>query len=183
MRVVAGSAKGMKLKGPDGSDFRPTADKVKEALFSILGHRVIDARFMDLFAGSGAVGIEALSRGAASCIFVDNKKESLRLIEENLNKTMLHEGTRIINADVKKTLKNIAAENIKADLVYLDPPYNKPVLASVVRSLIELSIVAENGLVIAEHSSKNRDWSNDFNLFKQKKYGDTILTIIAVGES
>jgi len=78
MRVVAGSAKGMKLKGPDGSDFRPTADKVKEALFSILGHRVIDARFMDLFAGSGAVGIEALSRGAASCIFVDNKKESLR---------------------------------------------------------------------------------------------------------
>ena len=181
MRVIAGSAKGMKLKGPDGSDFRPTADKVKEALFSILGHLVIDARFMDLYAGSGAVGIEALSRGAAGCIFVDNKKESLQLIEENLNKTKLHEGTRIVNADVKKTLKNMAAEKIKADLVYLDPPYNNPNLASVVRSLFELSIVAEKGLVIAEHSSKNRDWSNTFNLLKQKKYGDTTLTIIAKG--
>ncbi|MGM0652116.1 MAG: 16S rRNA (guanine(966)-N(2))-methyltransferase RsmD [Bacillota bacterium] len=179
MRVIAGSKKGMKLKGPDGIDFRPTADKVKEALFSILVNRVIDARFIDLYAGSGAIGIEALSRGAASCIFVDNKKQSLRLIEENLNKTMFYERTRIINADVKNTLKNMAAENIKADLVYLDPPYNSPDLASAVHSLFELNIVAENGLVIAEHSSKNRDWSNNFNLFKQKKYGTTTLTIIA----
>ena len=181
MRVIAGSAKGMKLKGPEGDEFRPTADKVKEALFSILGHRIIDARFIDLYAGSGAIGIEALSRGTASCIFADNKKESLRLIEENLKKTRLHEGTRIINTDVKKALKNMAAENITADLVYLDPPYNSPDLGSVVRSLFDLSVVAENGLVIAEHSSKNRDWSNNFNLFKQKKYGDTLLTIIAKG--
>ena len=181
MRVIAGSAKGMKLKGPEGSEFRPTADKVKEALFSILGHRVIDARFVDLYAGSGAVGIEALSRGAVSCIFVENKKENHQLIEENLKKTRLNIGTRIINTDVKKALKNMAAENITANLVYLDPPYNSSELTLVVRSLFELDIVTENGLVIAEHSSKNRDWANNFNLFKQKKYGDTILTVIAKG--
>lgn len=181
MRIIAGSAKGMKLKGPDGSEFRPTADKVKEALFSILGHRVIDAIFIDLYAGSGAVGIEALSRGASSCIFIENKKTSLQLIEENLKKTRLGEGTKIINNEVKKALKNMAAENIKADLVYLDPPYNSPDLATVVRSLFELGIVADNGLVIAEHSSKNRDWANSFNLLKQKRYGDTILTIITAG--
>jgi len=178
MRVIAGTAKGMKLKGPEGSEFRPTADKVKEALFSILGQRAIDARFIDLYAGSGAVGIEALSRGAASTIFVENKKDSLRLIEDNLNKTGLHREARIIGADVKKALKSMSAENIIADLVYLDPPYNHPDLSAVVRSLFELGIVAEDGLVIAEHSSKNRDWANNFNLLKQKKYGDTSLTII-----
>ena len=179
MRVIAGTAKGMKLKGPEGSDFRPTADKVKEALFSILADRVVDASFIDLYAGSGAVGIEALSRGAASCIFVDSKKESHKLIKENLDKTRLKEGARLITTEVKRTLKDLGAEKVKADLVYLDPPYNSPDLASVVRSLFELAIVAENGLVIAEHSSRNLDWAENFKLLKQKKYGDTCLTIIA----
>ncbi len=178
MRVIAGTAKGMKLKSPEGQAVRPTADQVKEALFNILGYRIIGARFIDLYAGSGAIGIEALSRGAQDCIFVDNQRSNHLLIKENLVKTRLESGARLIMADAKKALFILSREGTKADLVYLDPPYNYPDLASVVSSVLEQQIIAQSGLLIAEHAHKNRQWADAFAPVRQKRYGDTCLTII-----
>ncbi len=179
MRVIAGTARGIRLKTPSGLTVRPTADRVKEALFNILSPRIIGALFLDLYAGSGAIGIEALSRGAHSCIFVDNKKSNHKLIKENLIKTGLDNNARLIMADVKKALITLSRDEVKADLVYLDPPYNMTDLSPVVNYIINRGVIAENGLVIVEHGCSNRQWADDFAPSRQKKYGDTCLTIIS----
>ncbi len=179
MRVIAGKAKGMKLKAPDGLTVRPTADRVKEALFNIIGSYIINARFIDLYAGSGAIGIEALSRGAHSCIFIEKQRKNFLVIKENLGKTGFEESARLIMAEVNKALVILNGEKIKADLIYLDPPYNCPDLTSVVNRVLELKIIAENGLLIAEHAYKNRQWAEAYGSVRQKKYGDTCLTIIS----
>ncbi len=179
MRVIAGTAKGMKLKAPKGFAVRPTADRVKEALFNILGARVIGACFIDLYAGSGAIGIEALSRGADSCIFVDNQESSHRLIKENLAKTGLIDKARVIMSAAEKSAVMLSSEGITADVFYLDPPYNYPGLPAVVSSIFEYKLLSGSGLLVAEHAYKNRQWAADFAILKQKKYGDTCLSIIA----
>ncbi len=178
MRVIAGTAKGAKLKAPKGTTVRPTADRVKEALFSILGSRVEESLFLDLYAGSGAVGIEALSRGASFCIFVENRKENLAVIKENLKKTSFTDKSRLIKADVVKTANNLARKGVKADLIYLDPPYNHPDVGPVINNIFQKGIIAENGLLVIEHSYSSRQLFNAFNIFRQKKYGDTLLTFI-----
>ena len=179
MRVIAGTARGIKLKAPTGFSVRPTADRVKEALFSILGHRVIEAFFLDLYAGSGAIGIEALSRGASFCIFVDYKKENIMLIKENLAKTNLAQNTRLMMANVKKAVDDFALEKIKADLVYLDPPYHNTDISPLVQTIFSRGIIADHGLLIVEHAYNNQKWANDFSGIRQKKYGDTCLTFIS----
>lgn len=179
MRVIAGTAKGTRLKAPAGLAVRPTADRVKEALFNILGPRLIGSLFLDLYAGSGAIGIEALSRGADSCIFVDNNKKNHALIKENLIKTRLESKARLIIADVKKALVTLSGEGVKADLIYLDPPYDSPDLTSVINSVFELGIISGNGLLVAEHAYSNSQWSDSIATKRQKKYGDTCLTIIS----
>ncbi len=178
MRVIAGTAKGMKLKAPHGQSVRPTADRVKEALFNILGPGIIGASFIDLYAGSGAIGIEALSRGARSCIFIDNQRSNHRLIKENLAKTKPEGSARLIMADVKKALDSLGVEGIQADLVYLDPPYNYPDLQEVVNSVFKNRLIAEKGILIAEHAYKNRQWIENYPKVRLKKYGDTGLTFI-----
>jgi len=178
LRVIAGSAKGAKLKAPKGATVRPTADRVKEALFSILGSRVGNSLFLDLYAGSGAVGIEALSRGSSFCIFVDNRKKNLAVIRENLAKTRFADRSRLINADVEKTASILAREGVKADLVYLDPPYNHSDIGPVINIIFKKGIVAENSLLIIEHSYSSLQRLDEFNIFRQKKYGDTWLTFI-----
>jgi 16S rRNA (guanine966-N2)-methyltransferase len=183
MRVIAGTARGMKLKAPKGMQVRPTADRVKEALFSILGSRIPGACFIDLYAGSGAIGIEALSRGAEYCIFVENKRTNIALIKENITKTGLVNKTRVICADAIKTMKSLALENIKADLLFMDPPYEYINIGTIVDSVLELSIVSESGLIVAEHAFSNRQWADKFISTRQKKYGDTCLTFIPIGNS
>lgn len=178
MRVIAGYARGTRLKAPKGTLVRPTADKVKEALFSILGSRVIGAVFLDLYAGSGAVGIEALSRGADQAVFVDNRRDNITLIKENLRKTRLEAQATIINSDVTKAISSPALESIRADLVFLDPPYNLKDHAAIVNTLLESRLLKAETLIVVEHAHKNRLWSNAFEIIRQKKYGDTCLTFI-----
>lgn len=178
MRVIAGYARGTRLKAPKGTLVRPTADKVKEALFSILGSRVIGSVFLDLYAGSGAVGVEALSRGADQAVFVDNRRENIALIKENLNKTKLEERATVINSDVTKAISSPPLESIRADLVFLDPPYNLKDLGNVVNRLLESRLLNAKALIVVEHAYKNRLWSNAFEIIRQKKYGDTCLSFI-----
>jgi 16S rRNA (guanine966-N2)-methyltransferase len=182
MRVIAGYAKGTRLKAPKGTLVRPTADKVKEALFSILGSRVIGAVFFDLYAGSGAVGIEALSRGAEKVVFVDNQRNNIALIRDNLRITRLSERANLINADVAKAILSLAREKFKADLVFLDPPYNISDPGDIVKRLFESNMLTEGGLIVVEHAYKNRHWSDAFEKVRQKKYGDTCLTFITFTE-
>ena len=122
MRVIAGSAGGTRLKVPRGMAVRPTSDRVKEALFSILGARVCETVVWDLFAGSGAIGIEALSRGAAECVFVEKNRRHLGMINENLARTGLAGRARLIGLDVGKALSLLSREERQADLIFLDPP-------------------------------------------------------------
>lgn len=178
MRVIAGIARGIKLKAPEGLTVRPTADRVKEALFNILGVKVIGALFIDLYAGSGAVGIEALSRGAERAVFVDNRRENIILIKENLDRTKLAEQARLVSADVAKAIVSLAREGLKADILFIDPPYDIPDLATFVKSLLESCLLAKNGLLVVEHAYKNRQWGEGFANVRLKKYGDTGLTFI-----
>lgn len=176
MRVIAGTAKGTKLKAPSGSSVRPTADRVKEALFSILGSRIIGADFIDFYAGSGAVGIEALSRGAESCTFVENSKKNILFIKDNLTKTKLENRSRVICADVKKALRRLEGEAVRGEIVFLDPPYLIPDLHLIVGPLLYSAVINDCGLIIVEHAWKNRKWLDKLPLTKQKKYGDTCLS-------
>jgi 16S rRNA (guanine966-N2)-methyltransferase len=179
MRVIAGTAKGTKLKAPKGMQVRPTSDRVKEALFSILGPRIPGACFIDLYAGSGAIGVEALSRGAKYCIFVENKRTNVALINENITKTGFNSKARVICADAVKTITSMASGNIKADLLFMDPPYDLIDIVTIVDSALQQNLVSESGLIIAEHAFSNRQWAEKFISIRQKKYGDTCLTFIS----
>lgn len=182
MRVIAGIARGTNLKTPRGLTVRPTADRVKEALFSMLGYRVIGSNFIDLFAGSGAVGIEALSRGARHCIFVENSRVNLTLIEKNLHKTNLTANAKLIMADARKAIGTIGKENYKADLIFIDPPYANPIVATVIDLLFENNILNKQGLLIIEHSCEHQDWIKNYPIDRQKIYGNTALTFISYHE-
>lgn len=180
MRVIAGSAKGMKLKRPSGISIRPTSDRVKEALFSIIGGNLIGSTFVDLYAGSGAIGIEAISRGVDNCIFVDNDKNSINLINENLDKTKLKNKGRVIFADAKKALLQMEKENTEADIIFLDPPYNITNLREILTSLLNSTILSAEGLIVVEHDRKNHNWIDSLPVTKQKVYGDTCLSFFCL---
>jgi len=178
LRVIAGSARGTKLKAPKGLSVRPTADRVKEALFNIIGARVIDCLFIDLFAGSGAVGIEALSRGAAGAVFVDHNRGNITLIRDNLEKTRLSERARLLLSDAGRAIDRLGAEKLKADLIFIDPPYDLTNVELLVSRVIAKDLINPSGLVVVEHSAKNLIWAESFPGYRQKKYGDTGLTFI-----
>ncbi|MCR4400694.1 MAG: 16S rRNA (guanine(966)-N(2))-methyltransferase RsmD, partial [Syntrophomonadaceae bacterium] len=123
MRVIAGKAKGRKLKAPAGLDTRPMTDRIKESLFSILGARVPGSRVLDLFAGSGAVGIEALSRGAAWAVFVDRDARAVGVLKENLGTCGMDPAAEVYRSDVQRALQVLEERGCRFDLVFLDPPY------------------------------------------------------------
>lgn len=179
MRVIAGTAKGMKLKAPKGTAVRPTADRVKEALFSIIGTSIQQKVFVDLYAGSGAIGIEALSRGSGYCVFIDHKKDNIALIKENLEKTRLAEKARLIVSDAEKAVVKLAREDFKAGLIYLDPPYSDTDFLPLILNIFNHQMIHSNGLLIIEHDYHNRQRFNEFANIRQKRYGDTCLTFIS----
>jgi 16S rRNA (guanine966-N2)-methyltransferase len=175
MRVIAGVHKGRRLAAPPGSATRPTSDRVREALFSILGARVADAAVLDLFAGSGALGIEALSRGAASATFVDNAAAAIQAIRRNLDGI---EGGEVVRRDARTFLRTASENERQYDLVFLDPPYRQaPALG---RELAEAlpAVVAPGGLVVSE--SDRRAPLELPDLFDERRYGDTLIRLHAI---
>lgn len=175
MRVIAGEYKGRKLQTPADYTVRPTTDKVKEAMFSILADRIWASKVLDLFSGTGSLGIEALSRGAKSCVFADNSRESIRLIKENIEHCRA-EGAVVKAGDFKKVLMNL---NEKFDIIILDPPYDKGYMASCFELIREYELLEEGGVIIAEHR-KQEDLPEDFCGFskiKERKYGIVKLSI------
>ncbi len=156
MRIIAGSAKGRRLKTRDGEDTRPTTDRAREALFAMLQFEIADVRFLDLFAGSGAVGIEALSRGAASAAFVEHDRAAVRCIRENLAVTGFDRQSRLYQQDVLTAVRTFGTDGERFDIIFLDPPYNKGLEQPVVEEIVRSEVLESGGLLVVESSSKTQ---------------------------
>ncbi len=154
MRVIAGEARRLKLIAPKGSDTRPTQDKIKETLFNILAPQIYGVNFLDLFAGSGAIGIEALSRGARRCTFIEKDRNALLAIRKNLETTHLSDKADVISSDVLSSLYNIVS-NDKYDIVFMDPPYDLGIESKVLSILSDIDIIDEDTLIIIEAAADN----------------------------
>ncbi len=176
MRVITGSARGVPLKAPKGMQTRPTMDQVKEALFSAIQFEVEGRRALDLFAGSGQLGIEALSRGAMSAVFVDRQKDACKIVEENLSKTKLADKARVVCADY---LSFLATCTEKFNLIFLDPPYVEIFLENALKKISEIDILSDSGIIICERPFE-KPLADDFDgltLAKNYRYGKTAVTI------
>ena len=176
MRVITGKARGVQLKTPEGMLTRPTADRVKEALFSIIQFELPDARVLDLFGGTGQLGIEALSRGAKSAVFVDQREDACRLIRENLKRTRLEQDGKVVRSDYLDYLKR-CRENF--DIILLDPPYAEVFLENALKCITEIDILQSGGIIIAERPlGKELPFEYEgYTRSKDYKYGKTLLTI------
>ena len=176
MRVISGSARGVALKTPDGSQTRPTADRVKEAMFSIIQFDIPGARVLDLFGGTGQLGIEALSRGAASATFVDAGEPACKLIRENLKRTKLEGQGRVVRSDYLEYLNRCRE---KFDIIFLDPPYAEVFLENALKRITEIDILQSGGIIVAERPlGKELPWEFEgYTRSKDYKYGKILLTI------
>ena len=176
MRVITGKARGVALKTPEGMQTRPTADRVKEALFSIIQFEIPCARVLDLFGGTGQLGIEALSRGAQSAVFVDASDKACALIKENLKRTKLQDCGKVIRSDYMEYLDRCRE---KFDIVFLDPPYAEVFLENALKRLTEIDILQSGGIIIAERPlDKELPWVfPGFTRSKDYKYGNILLTL------
>lgn len=170
MRVVAGTARSLILKTIDGLDTRPTTDRIKETLFNMLTGYVCDAKFLDLFAGSGGIGIEALSRGAASCTFVELNPKAVSCIKDNLTHTKLSDRGRVLKYDAVSYVSSL--DKVDFDVIFMDPPYGKELEKSVLMALSNKEFT-EDTLIVVE-AAVDEDFSYvsslGFDIIKEKKY-------------
>lgn len=173
MRVIAGTAKRLQLKTVKGDNTRPTTDRIKETLFNMLQNDIEGCRFLDLFSGSGAIGIEALSRGAKEAVFVENNKEAINCIKENLIFTKLVNSGIVMSYDVMTAISMLEGRNAKFDIVFMDPPYNKEIEKEVLDRLKQSEVIDSDTMIIVE-ASLNTSFSYlrdmGYELFKEKKY-------------
>ncbi|MBO8136604.1 MAG: 16S rRNA (guanine(966)-N(2))-methyltransferase RsmD [Desulfotomaculum sp.] len=178
MRVIAGTAKRTLLKSPKGKGTRPTADRVKESVFNILAPRVAGCCFLDLFSGTGAIAIEALSRGAEKAVLVEKDPRNIRIIKENLHITRLSDNAQIYAVDVFKALKILRRENRKFDIIYMDPPYKAGYYEKVLEDIVDSCLLATGGLLVVESSSKEVLPEKVINItnIRTQKYGDTLVS-------
>ena len=154
MRVIAGKFRGRGLQGPAGMDVRPTGDRLKETLFSILGPRVTGSIVLDVFGGSGAIGIEALSRGAQEVVFIESTPAGERLIRQNLERCKIQTGYRVLRQDVFPALRFLARQGFRANIIFFDPPYNWKLYRDLVEIVFEKGLVAPPFCVVIEHHRK-----------------------------
>ena len=182
MRIIAGTQKGRRLHGPKGPGLRPTADRVKEALFSILGSRVPGSRFLDLYAGTGAIGIEALSRGAQRVTFVESNPAAVRVLRANVVHCGLDTAADIQTCHAGAFLRRSAKAVGRHDLVFADPPYQQNHVAELWSALAETATLAPDAVIVLEHTSKSAapPANGRMRLLRQYRYGDTTLSVFEV---
>ena len=176
MRVITGKARGVQLKTPEGDLTRPTADRVKEALFSIIQFDLPGARVLDLFGGTGQLGIEALSRGAKSAVFTDAREDACKLIRENLRRTKLEGQATVLRSDYLVYLKRCRE---KFDIILLDPPYAEEYLENSLKFITEIDILQSGGIIVSERPV-GKELPYEFPGYersKDYKYGKILLTI------
>ena len=177
MRVIGGVYRSRRLRAVEGLGVRPTSDRLRETLFNILGASVAGSRFLDLCAGSGAVGIEALSRGAQQAVFVEQSRRACDVIEANLQGLDIASRASIICREVMAALKQLASASAPFDLIFFDPPYASALYATVLSYLGESLVIEENGILVVEHRAKTPLASDYGRLqqFRQLKQGESAL--------
>lgn len=179
MRIISGSAKGRRLKSVPGTGTRPTADKVKEAVFSMIGPYFDGGTVLDLFAGTGALGIEALSRGMEKGVFIDRDPASVRTVRENLASAALSDKAEVYRSDAQKAVKLLARRQLSFDLVFLDPPYRMRDMDAMMERLREAGLLATQAIVVVEHEAAHAypDFVAGLAAVRRSVYGDTAVTI------
>lgn len=176
MRVITGKARGVTLKTPDGLQTRPTTDRVKEALFSVIQFDIPGANVLDLFGGTGQLGIEALSRGAKQAVFIDESDKACRLIRENLKRTKLEQQGSVLRSDY---MAYLARCNEKFNLIFLDPPYAEVFLENALKRITEIDILQSGGIIVTERPL-GKELFFEFQGYtrsKDYKYGNTLVTL------
>ena len=176
MRVITGKARGVVLETPEGMLTRPTSDRVKEALFSIIQFELPGAKVLDLFGGTGQLGIEALSRGASEAVFVDAREDACKLIRENLRRTKMEQQGKVVRADYMDYLQRCRE---KFEIILLDPPYAEVFLENSLKMITEIDILQYGGIIVAERPvEKELPWEfPGFSRSRDYKYGKTLLTL------
>ena len=185
MRVISGTSRGKKLIALDSENTRPTLDRVKEALFNILQFNVKDSIVLDLFSGTGALGIEALSRGAKEAIFCDNSRDAINVIKKNIEGTRNQEKSIIINDDFKVVIEKLINENKKIDIVFLDPPYKTNYAITALQKIIMSDLLTEDGIVVIETDDMTKESEilkiENVEILDKRKYGSVWLIFIRKG--
>lgn len=178
MRIIAGTARGVPLTAPRGADTRPTQDKVKESLFNILQWDIAQSRVLDLFAGSGSLALESLSRGAESAVMVDQSREAIQCIRRNVEKLRFQDRAQVLQADWKQALQRLSQEKRQFDVVFLDPPYRMEDLGEMCDLLYHHQLLPAGALVVWERrNGVKTELSGRFLLLKQRAFGDTEILI------
>ena len=175
MRVITGSARGRRLKELEGLGTRPTTGKVKEALFSVIQFDIEGRRVLDLFAGTGQLGIEALSRGAECAVFVERRRDALQVIRENLEACGMTDKARVVNGDAMSYLKS----GEKFDLIFLDPPYASGLLEQALEEIVRFDICRRHGIIVAESAADKTlpPLAGPYALYREYRYGKIKLTV------
>ena len=189
-RIISGTAKGLQIETPKGVNTRPTTDRVKESLFNIINHLIDGSVVLDLFSGSGSLGIEALSRGAFEVVFCDKDSLTTQLIKKNIEHCKLTEKSEVLCCDYKQAIKKLAQKKI--NIVFLDPPYGTGILQDSIKRIIEENILTKDAIIVAEHSKGEVNILpdvhldqqllcksyGDFEIVRKEKYGDICISFI-----
>ena len=176
MRVISGKYKKINLDGFNIDGTRPTMDRVKESMFAMIQNDIKDSMVLDLFAGSGALGIEALSMGAKTCYLIDNNKIAINTINNNLKK-IKDNNSKVLKMDYQKALNYFIDNNIKFDLIILDPPYKNNYLNNIIQLIYDNNLLNDNGIVVCEYEDYELNYYN-FKLYKQKEFGSKIVSVL-----
>ena len=180
MRVIAGIRKGLKLKAPDGMDTRPTTDRVKESVFNILQPYIPTERVLDLFAGSGALGIEALSRRCTHCTFVERDRAAFCLVRQNVEGAAFGDNASLVFSDSMAYLDKCPKP---FDIIFLDPPYNKGLLRPVLDKISKNGLLEEDGVIVVETEKGGEEAEHpDFEVVRRAVYGKTVITVLKRGD-
>lgn len=182
LRVISGKVRGLKLNTPKNDDVRPTTDRVKESVFNIINGYVMDSNVLDLFAGTGSLGIECLSRGANKCVFVDASKTSIEIVKSNIKKARVEADSEVMNVDCKSAIDKLKTRSESFDLIFMDPPYYENLFVSTLEKISDTKLLNEDGIIVVEHDTTEKLPDNVGDLVKQKsrKYGNTTVTFYVV---
>ena len=179
MRVISGVLKGRNIEGYNIEGTRPTMDRVKESVFGSIQDYIKDAIVLDLFAGSGNLGIEAISNGCKYCYFIDNNIKCINAIKKNINKFNINDKSSILNMDYNKAIKYFNSNNIRFNIIFIDPPYDYHNINRCINNIIKYDILDNNGILVLEFRDDKLDINTDiFNLRKVKRYGDKFIYIL-----
>lgn len=182
MRITGGSARGRRLEVPSVEGLRPTTDRARETLFNVLGQRLDGVRVLDLFAGSGALGIEALSRGADGCVFVERDGAAVRGLRHNLEGTGTADRGQVLRSDWRAAVRRLASEAARFDLVLLDPPYGRDLVAPVIAAVVAAGLVAADGWLAAEHAAADSppEAPPGYERFRELRVGSSRISLFRV---